>query len=94
MAKVVFRKIGARKGKSKSRGVTKTRAHDSTGQRMHFFTIDAQSATFKDDLTYVYQANVASARDENRKLFGSADGVSKNKRSLISTGTLRGRAKK
>lgn len=94
MSKVVVRKIGAKKRKPGARaGVKKTVARDSAGQSMQLFTIDARSPTFGDDLTYVYQANVATARLENRKLFGSEDGP-KGGKGLTSAGARHGRRKK
>jgi hypothetical protein len=38
-------------------------------------SLDANSATFIDDLATVFRKNVAKARRENRQLFGSADGL-------------------
>ena len=94
MAKVVVRKIAVKKSKPGTRaGVKKTHARDSAGQPMQVYTIDARSPTFGDDLTYVYQANVATARNENRKLFGSEDGPKAGKW-LISTGARHARRKK
>jgi len=88
MGKVVVRKIDFKNGKAGARpGVKKTRVRDSAGQPMQIYTLDARSPTFGDDLTYVYQANVATARHENRKLFGSADGPK-------SSGARHGRRKK
>ena len=37
--------------------------------------IDPQSPTFEDELTEVFQRNIARARRENKKLFGSPDGL-------------------
>jgi hypothetical protein len=48
--------------------------HRSDGKRVRVLSLDANSPTFDDDLTYVFQRNVAKARRENKKLFGSADG--------------------
>jgi hypothetical protein len=36
--------------------------------------LDPQSPTFEDDLTEIFQRNIARARRENKKLFGSPDG--------------------
>ena len=94
MAKVVVRKIDVKNGKAGARpGVKKTRARDSAGQPMQIYTLDARSPTFGDDLTYVYQANVANARNENRRLFGSEDGP-KGLKLVISAGARHGRRKK
>jgi len=37
--------------------------------------LDPQSPTFEDELTEVFQRNIARARRENKKLFGSPDGL-------------------
>jgi len=41
--------------------------------------LDLNSATFDDDLTYVFEKNVAKARARNKKLLGSADGIEPKK---------------
>jgi hypothetical protein len=60
-----------RKGRT-SVHVKKLRRSDGTIARV--LSLDANSPTFDDDLTYVFERNVARARRENKKLFGSADG--------------------
>jgi hypothetical protein len=45
------------------------------GQRERILTLDANSATFATDLTLVFEKNVARARSEHKKKFGSADRV-------------------
>ena len=98
MSKLVVRKIDVRDGRSAARpGVKKTRARDSAGQPMQVYTLDVRSSTFGDDLAYVYRANVAAARNENRKLFGSEDGPkngNKGGKLVISAGARHGRRKK
>jgi hypothetical protein len=37
--------------------------------------LDPHSPTFTDDLTRLFQRNIARARRENKKLFGSPDGL-------------------
>jgi hypothetical protein len=37
--------------------------------------IDSDSPTFGADLTYAFQQNVKRARAENKRLFGSPDGL-------------------
>ena len=44
------------------------------GQIVRVVPIDPQSPTFDDDLTQIFQRNIAKARRENKKLFGSPDG--------------------
>jgi hypothetical protein len=48
--------------------------HKSDGRRVRVLCADMNSPMFDDDLTYVFQRNIARARRENKKLFGSADG--------------------
>ena len=47
------------------------------GRSMERFIIDSHSPTFDADLTFVFQQNVARARRENKRLFGSPDGFPK-----------------
>ena len=37
--------------------------------------LDLNSATFDDDLTYIFERNVAKARRENKKLLDRPDGI-------------------
>ena len=60
-----------RKGKT---SVREKRLHRADGTIARVLSIDANSPTFDDDLTYIFERNVAKARRENKKLFGSADG--------------------
>lgn len=67
--------------RSKSRGgknsgsVREKRMRNSEGKIMRVLSLDANSATFIDDLTTVFEKNVKRARQENKRLFGSADGI-------------------
>jgi hypothetical protein len=75
MLKVII----ADRTKEKSRRKAKTsvrekRLHRADGTIARVLSLDANSPTFDDDLTYVFEKNVARARRENKKLFGSADG--------------------
>lgn len=47
---------------------------DAAGRAVRVLSLDANSATFSDDLTRVFARNVAKARRENKRLFGSASG--------------------
>jgi hypothetical protein len=64
----------------KSRGgralgsVREKRVRNSEGKVVRVLSLDANSATFIDDLTTVFEKNVRKARQENKRLFGSADG--------------------
>jgi hypothetical protein len=60
-----------RKGRT---SVREKRLHRSDGTIGRVLSLDANSPTFDDDLTYVFERNVAKARRENKKLFGSPDG--------------------
>jgi hypothetical protein len=59
--------------------VRKKRVHDLDGKVRQVMLLDLNSATFDDDLTYVFEKNVAKARRENKKLLGSADGIEPKK---------------
>ncbi len=62
-----------RSGK-KSGSVREKRMRNSEGKFVRVLSLDANSATFIDDLTTVFEKNVAKARRENKQLFGSPDG--------------------
>jgi hypothetical protein len=69
----------ARAGTGKARRRTKTaiaeqRMRRPDGQIVRVLSIDPHSPTFADDLTGAFQRNIAKARRENKKLFGSPDG--------------------
>jgi hypothetical protein len=66
--------IKARSAK-KMGSVREKRMRNSNGEFVRVLSLDANSATFIDDLTTVFQRNVAKARRENRLLLGSADGL-------------------
>jgi len=87
-------KLKMKTGKGRPRSVGKTVARSSSGRIMDIFTLDSNSPTFDDDLTYVYRANVAKARRENEKLFGSADGIRTRVRRGKSSGSLNAARKK
>ena len=55
--------------------VREKRLRNSQGEVVRVLSLDANSATFIDDLTTVFQKNVARARRENLRLLGSADGL-------------------
>jgi hypothetical protein len=67
--------------RSKARSARKTgsvrekRVRNSQGELVRVLALDANSTTFIDDLTTVFQRNVARARRENLRLLGSADGL-------------------
>jgi hypothetical protein len=63
-----------RTAKKKAGSVREKRVRDPNGKYVRVLCLDANSPTFTDDLTTVFRKNVARARRENKKLFGSADG--------------------
>lgn len=65
---------GARAGK-KPKGVTLRRVTAASGEKVTIRAVDANSPTFGDDFLYVFTKNVEAARRDNKRLFGSADGV-------------------
>jgi hypothetical protein len=72
MVKVIVRKLGTKK-RPRRNTIAKTRVRDASGKAADYFTIDAKSPTFEDDLTRLYKENVSKARSENKKLFGVPD---------------------
>jgi hypothetical protein len=73
MAKVVYAALKPKSDKSK-RSVKKRVIHAS-GEATSLYTVDADSQTFGDDLTFVFQENVRKARRRNLKVVGAADRV-------------------
>lgn len=63
------------RGGRKTGSVREKRMRNADGKLMRVLSLDANSATFIDDLTTVFEKNVAKARTENIKLFGSPDGL-------------------
>jgi hypothetical protein len=58
----------------KAGSVREKRLVNSQGKSVRVLSLDANSATFIDDLTLVFEKNVAKARRENKRIVGSADG--------------------
>lgn len=76
MTKVVFAKLaeGTReRATKKSTSVAEHRFRGDDGKMMVVKTVDANSPTLTEDLTYVFSSNVAKARRDNKRLLGSAD---------------------
>jgi hypothetical protein len=63
----------ARSGKALS-SVREKRMRSPGGKLVRVLSLDANSATFIEDLTTVFEKNVAKARRENKQLLGSASG--------------------
>jgi hypothetical protein len=80
MSKVIVTDLGHKAGAhSKKTGVRTRTVHGSDGRARKVMSLDLNSTTFDDDLTYVFERNVAKARRENKKLLGSADGTGHKK---------------
>jgi hypothetical protein len=75
MMTIVHEKLYPKGAAKKAGSVRAKRMRNSDGKLVRVLSLDANSATFIDDLTTVFQRNVAKARRENRQLLGSADGV-------------------
>ncbi len=70
--------------KSKASGrrpatVLDVRVSASDGGKVDVLSIDANSESFAEDFLYVFAKNVRAARQENKKLLGSASGAQKAK---------------
>jgi hypothetical protein len=76
MAHVVVADLKRSKARgAKQRGsVRSKRMRNADGKVVQVLSLDANSKTFINDLTTVFERNVAKARRENRLLFGSPDG--------------------
>jgi hypothetical protein len=61
----------------KDSNVVAKRLRTEAGDIVTVRAISANSATFGNDLLYVFKQNVKKARKENRERFGSADRVAK-----------------
>jgi hypothetical protein len=72
MVDIVF--APSKKPKARRGSVREKLLRDSEGRIVRIAALDANSPTFADDLTAVFARNVAKARRENRRLFGSASG--------------------
>jgi hypothetical protein len=79
MPKVVVADIGKTMVPRQTTSVRKKKVRGSNGRVREVMLLDLNSATFDDDLTYVFEKNVAKARRENKKLLGSADGIERKK---------------
>jgi hypothetical protein len=77
MVRVVTRKLAPKKGTRRRHAVAKRLVRGPDGEFMEQFWVDANSKTFHDDLTRVFQKNVGRAREANTAAFGSPDGFPK-----------------
>lgn len=71
MAKVVYKSLKSGRSTA-SRAVGKKRI-SAEGHSKTVHTLDANSASFDEDLRYVFSRSVAKARRENKRIVGSAD---------------------
>ena len=60
--------------RKKTGSVRQKHVRNAEGKVVRVMSLDANSATFIDDLATVFERNVAKARLENVRLFGSPDG--------------------
>jgi hypothetical protein len=81
MPRIIVRKLRdkAGTGRAGSSVVTKS-VHKPGGERIKILSVDANSPTFGNDLTIVFERNVAKARRANKKKFGSPDRVAQKTR--------------
>lgn len=83
MAKVVYTSLKpAKRGKGKaakkgaaSTSVVSKRVTGPDGKRKTMHRVDANSPTFGEDISTVFRLNVRLARQNNKRLVGSADRV-------------------
>ena len=74
VVKVVVGKVVPKNGKRRQGAVAKRRVRRSDGQIVDQFWLDPASKSFADDLTSVFQVNVARTRQANTAIFGSPEG--------------------
>ena len=61
----------------KRTNVRRRKVRDAEGNAVTSYTVDFGSETIDRDLTWVFGRNVAKARQENKRVTGSPDGVRK-----------------
>jgi hypothetical protein len=71
---IVVADLKRSKARKKAGSVQVKHVRNADGKPVRVLSLDANSATFIDDLTTVFERNVAKARRENKRLFGSANG--------------------
>jgi len=67
--------VSLKRAPRKSSSVRLKTMRTKDGKSVRVVSVDANSKTFVDDLTEVFKINVRKARQENKKLFGSSDGI-------------------
>jgi hypothetical protein len=73
MAKVIVKDLA--KSLPKSRRIPEKRVVSPDGKVVRIPTVDSNSPHFSSDLHRLFQRNVAKARRENKRRFGSPDRV-------------------
>jgi hypothetical protein len=73
MAKVIVKNLA--KGLATRSRIAEKRVVNSDGKTVRVPTVDSNSPYFTSDLHRLFQRNVAKARQENKKRFGSPDRV-------------------
>jgi hypothetical protein len=80
MTKVVYLNGSKKKSSAKDhKAVVTKRVRDAEGEIVRVSSVDTRSATFGEDLRYVFSKNVAEARRENIAATGRADGIVKKR---------------
>jgi hypothetical protein len=81
MPRIIVRKLNGKAGAGHARSsVVSKSVHKPGGERIKILSVDANSPTFGNDLTIVFERNVAKARRANKKKFGSPDRVTQKAR--------------
>lgn len=75
MTRIIVRKLGKKGGRHTRSSVVSKSIHKPSGERTKILSVDANSPTFGNDLSIIFERNVAKARRANKKKFGSPDRV-------------------
>jgi hypothetical protein len=75
MTRIIVRKLGKNGARHARSSVVSKSIHKPNGERTKILSVDANSPTFGNDLSIIFERNVAKARRANKKKFGSPDRV-------------------
>ena len=75
MVKVVYASLKPANAKAKAATVQTKRVKSREGKVVTIHTVNADSRTFGEDLSYVFRQNVKKARRENKRRTGLSDRV-------------------
>jgi hypothetical protein len=75
MTRIIVKKLGKSGSRHARSSVVSKTVHKPNGQRTKILSVDANSPTFGNDLSIIFERNVAKARRANKKKFGSPDRV-------------------